>query len=252
MSHNSISADGTWHPRSDRKANIVWMAVVWAAILSGFGLDMTRYMAETPAPPLILHFHGAVYVVWLVLVSTQIFLVEAGHVALHKQLGWAVAILSAAMVPLGVIAALVDQARQVTHPDYAPQFLSLEFEDMVGFSIFIIAGLLRRRDPAAHKRLMILSAVSLTDAGFGRLWSNGVKTVFPGPLGWWLEYYWGIALLLIAMAVWDLWRRRRIHPTVLFGAAVLWSGEIIAMILNFSPWWRTSMVALVKAWNFAG
>ena len=46
----------------DRKIYIGWIAIVWAAIISGFGLDFGRYMAERPGPPLILHLHAAVYV----------------------------------------------------------------------------------------------------------------------------------------------------------------------------------------------
>jgi hypothetical protein len=64
----------------------------------------------------------------------------------------------------GAATALVDQVRQVTHPDYAPQFLALEFEEMITFSIFMTAGVIYRRNPAAHKRLMLLSAVAISDA----------------------------------------------------------------------------------------
>ena len=95
----------------------------------------------------------------------------------------------------------------------APQFLALEFEEMFAFSAFIIAGLLWRKDPAAHKRLMILSAVAISDAGFARIWLIGIKVTPPGLLGWWVQYYWGIALLLVSMIAWDLWRRRRIYPS---------------------------------------
>ena len=141
-------------PQTDRNAYVVWMALIWAAILGGFGLDFMRYMHETPPPPGILHFHAAVYVIWLVLVSMQIFLVQSGNIRFHMRLGWATAIVSAAMVPLGLFAALVDQARQVDHPDYAPQFLALEFEEVLAFSTFIIAGLLSRKSLAEHKRVM--------------------------------------------------------------------------------------------------
>ena len=249
---SSVTAGATWHPRSDRKAYIVWMAVVWAGTLAGFGLDFSRYFGETPAPPAILHIHGAVYAAWLGLVSVQVFLVEKGDIRLHKSLGWVTAVVSAVMVPLGVIAALVDMARQVSHPDYAPQFLGLEFIDMVGFAIFIAAGLLWRKDPAAHKRLMILSALALVDASFSRAWQLTIKVVPPGPFGWWMTYFLGTTLMLIAMAAWDLWRRRRIHPTVLFGMAVLWTGELTSAVLQFSPGWKTAMVALVKAWAWTG
>jgi hypothetical protein len=89
------------------------MAMVWVAVLGGFGLDFARYVHESPPPPPILHVHAVVYVAWLVLVSVQISLVETGNIRLHMQLGWATAILSAAMVPLGLAAAMVDQVRQV-------------------------------------------------------------------------------------------------------------------------------------------
>jgi hypothetical protein len=236
----------------DRKIYIGWIGVVWLAIISGFGLDFGRYMAEQPGPPAILHIHATVYVVWLVLVSVQIFLVETGDIKRHKTLGWATAILSAVMVPLGLTAAFVDQARQIGTTDYAPQFLSLEFGEMIGFATFIAAGILWRKNIAAHKRLMILAAVAISDAGFARLWIAGFKITVPGHFGWWLQYYWGIAILLVAMMAWDWWKRGRVHPAVLGGAALLWTCQFIATELFFSPTWKAMMIALVNAWGWRG
>jgi hypothetical protein len=241
-----------WSPVSDRRIYVFWIGVIWAAILAGFGLDLSRYLGETPPPPIILHVHAAFFVFWLGLVTLQILLIETGNLRLHKRLGWLTVAVSVLLVPLGLAAALVDQARQVTHPDYAPQFLALEFEEMITFSVFMTAGVIFRRHPAAHKRLMLLSAVAISDAGFARIWLMGIKTEVPGLFGWWLQYFWGIFLILVAMGAWDLWRRRRIHPAVLFGAALLWTGEIVATILNFSPTWRGLMVRLVNAWGYTG
>ena len=116
----------------------------------------------------------------------------------------------------------------------------------------MIAGVIFRRNPAAHKRLMILSAVAISDAGFARIWLMGINTEIPG-------LFWLVAAIPLGHfshsrrhGVWDLWRRRRIHPAVLFGAALLWTGEIITTILNFSPTWRDVMVRLVNAWGYAG
>jgi hypothetical protein len=241
-------AASVWSPASDRKVYAVWIAVVWAAVLAGFGLDFARYLGEVPAPPMILHVHAAFYVLWLALVTLQILWVEVGKLRWHMQLGWLTVAVSVLMVPLGLTAAFVDQARQVAQPDYAPQFLSLEFEEAIAFSVFMVGGVIYRRRPAAHKRLMLIAAIAISDAGFARI----MKTDVPGLFGWWLQYFWGIFLLLIAMGAWDLWRRRRIHPALLFGAALLWSGEIVATILNFSPTWRELMVRLVNAWGYAG
>ena len=189
---------------------------------------------------------------WLALVTTQILLVEGGRVRLHKTLGWWVAGLSLVMVPLGLVAAMVDKARVFGRPDADLQFLSLEFEEMFAFSTFMIAGLFWRKDMSAHKRLMILTAVSISDAGFARLYQSTIKVTPPGPFGWWLQYFWGIALMVLAMAAWDLWRRRRIHPAVLFGAAVLFGGEIAATALYFTPAWAAAMTHLVQAWGWKG
>src|ERR1700761_3073047 len=123
MAHASSAR---WLPASDRKIYVIWVGAVWGAILLGFGLDFTHFLAESPPPPFILHFHAAVFLFWLALVSLQILWVETGHVRRHMRLGWLTVGLSALMVPLGLAAALVDQARQVSHADYAPQFLALE------------------------------------------------------------------------------------------------------------------------------
>ncbi len=239
-------------PRTDRNAYVVWMGIIWAAILGGFALDFSRYLSEIPPPPAILHIHGAVYVIWLILVSMQIFLIQAGNIRIHMRLGWAIAIVSAAMVPLGLVAALVDQARQAGHSDYAPQFLALEFEEMFAFSTFIIAGLLSRRNLAEHKRWMILSAVAISDAGFGRIWQMGIKHTLPGPFGWWLQFFWGITLILIAMLAWDWFRHKRVMRAVVWGAAVLWGGQVATTVLNFTPAWKSLMVEMVRAWGYTG
>lgn len=241
-----------WDPRTDRKAYIVWMGLVLMGFLAGFGLDFARYLGETPAPPPILHVHGALYVTWLALVVIQIVLVEKNDIRSHRWLGWATAIVSVTLVPMGIVAALVDEARRLNHPDSDPQFLGLEFQDLIMFSIFIGAGLVWRRDPPAHKRLMILSAIALSDAGFARIWLNSGRPAFPGQVGWWFEYYWGCVLMLAAMIGWDLWRRRRVHPAVLAGAALMIGGEIVTTILQFSPGWKALMTAAVKAWGYTG
>ncbi len=228
---------------------MVWMGLVWVSILAGFGLDLTRFLGESPPPPLILHLHAGLYLIWLGLVSAQIGLIEANQIRLHRQLGWATVVVSALMVPSGLVAAMVDQHRQIAHADYAPQFLSLEFEEMIGFSTLMIAGILTRRNPAEHKRYMILSAVAISDAGSARFWQMAIKWALPGPFGWWLQFFWGISLILIAMLAWDLIVHRRVMRATVLGAALLWGGEIVATALNFSPGWKALMTAAVKAWG---
>jgi hypothetical protein len=54
------------------------------------------------------------------------------------------------------------------------------------------------------------------------------------------------------MLAWDLMKHRRVMRSVMFGAALLWSGEAIASVLYFSPAWKTATAGLVRAWGWAG
>ena len=241
-----------WAAAGDRKIYIVWIGFLWAMTLGGFVPDWTRYMGETPAPPFILHFHGAVYALWLVLVSVQIALIERGNPSLHKTLGWWVVGVTALMVPLGVVAAMVDMARQQGHKDNAPEFLGLEFQSMAVLGVLLWAVTELRRDPAAHKRLTMLMAVDLLDPGASRLLGFVSTWRQSSAGGWWLSYFWANAILLIALIGWDLWKRRSVHPVLLWGGLLIVAGEAVAVVLQFSPRWHGAMVSLVRAWGWTG
>ena len=238
--------------RADRQVTLVWMLAIWTFALFGFGADSARFLHETPAPPLIMLLHGAISVGWLGLVSTQVLLAETGNIARHRKLGWWVVGLSVAMVPLGVVAALVDMARQVGHPDYAPQFLGEEFQDVFAFAVCTAAGVLTRRRREDHSRFMVLAAVALADVGPGRIATNLVGAAPDGPLAVWATYYWGTALVLVAMCAWDLVRLGRVTRSLMLGAALLWTGEAITSVLFFMPGWKSAMAGLVRAWGWAG
>ena len=237
---------------ADRKVTLVWILAIWTFALFGFGADFARFVHETPAPPFALGFHGAFSVAWLGLVSTQVVLAETNRIRLHRQLGWWTIGVSAVMVPLGVVAAMVDMARSATRPDYAPQFLGQEFQDIFAFAVCTAAGVLMRRNRASHSRWMVLAAVALMDVGPGRIFTNLISPTPANPLQVWLTYYWGTALLLIAMLAWDLVKHRRLMRATLLGAVLLWGGEAIASLLYFAPAWKSAMAGLVRAWGWAG
>jgi hypothetical protein len=143
-------------------------------------------------------------------------------------------------------------ARQVTHADYGPQFLAEEFQDILAFAVCIVAGIVTRKNRAEHARFMILAAVALLDVGPGRIASNIFDVMPTSPLGVWAQFYWGTALILIAMLAWDLIKHGRVMRSVALGATLLWSGEAIASVLYFSPAWKSTAAGLVKAWGWAG
>jgi len=239
-------------PSRDRHIYILWIALVWAGMIAGFLPDLGRYLAEKPAPPLVLHVHGMVYFAWLVVVTAQIALVEMRRPALHRRLGWWLVGLSVALVPLGLVAALADMTRAAAQTPYHPEFLGLEFQSLLVFSILLMLAVRMRGDLAAHKRLMILLTVCFLDPGTSRAFGTFSPIHPDGAFGWWLNYFWGNAAMMLAMLGWDRWRHGRIHPALLAGCALLASGEAVATILEFSPWWHVAAGQLVTAWGWAG
>lgn len=243
---------GAFAPARDRRIYVLWIALVWAGMLAGFLPDLGRYFAETPPPPPIMHVHGIVYFAWLVGVTLQIALVEVRKVALHRLLGWWLAGLSVAMVVLGLVVAMVDMARSVKQQNFDTQFLGLEFQAMVVFSVLLAAAVHWRGDLAAHKRLMILMPVSILDPGTSRAWGFFSPWHPGGQFGWWLHFYGGNAAMVVALLAWDLYRHRRIHPALATGAVLIFAGEAVGAWLEFLPAWHDATMRMVAAWGWTG
>ena len=62
---------GTWSAREDRWPSTVWLGVLWAGMIAGFGLDLPFYLHATPRPSWILHAHAAVFTIWMLVLTTQ-------------------------------------------------------------------------------------------------------------------------------------------------------------------------------------
>jgi hypothetical protein len=82
----------------------------------------------------------------------------------------------------------------------------LAFTVLGGFAIAL------RKNPDAHKRLMVLATICIANAGFGRWWGPPLARLL-GDSGYWANWAQGYLsdFLLIAMVgVYDLISRRRL------------------------------------------
>jgi hypothetical protein len=227
-----------FHPW-DRNFFLLLLAAIWAGILAGFVRDMFAHVTGKHVPfALIVHFHAAVFVGWLVLLTTQMSLIRAGRADLHQRLGVIGLVMIPIMTLLGPATSLVMGHLEFGTPDGDASFIILPIMGMVSFSVIALGGLALRRDPAAHKRLILLATVFISDAGFAR-WLGGPlsKLLGDGVLPFYAESYFGPVLLVGVMAGYDLVTRRRLHPAFA-GAAVfgLTNEVIVAFIYNLPAW----------------
>lgn len=194
------------------------MAIAMAAtVIGGFGSFAMRGMVNIPHVPFWVHVHGVVFLCWTLLFVAQNALVSRGSMALHRRLGWTTVGLSAAMVPLGVVTAVMAvRLGRVPFFFTPPIFLSLSALELGAFAVLMIAAVTLRRRTDWHKRMMLCAMIAIMGPAFGR--------ILPMPL---LGQMAGLAvlgsqLLFLAVAVGhDLATRRQMHPAYGCGAVVI-------------------------------
>jgi len=245
-----------WDPREDRKVYLVWVGLMWAGLLAGFGLDIPYYfLKEIPRPAWIIYVHAAVFTGWMFILTTQVVLIQSKRFALHQKIGKLALGWAALMMLVGPAAFLTKDAQLLAHPHADQSFIVLmavNISDIGGFGLFTAAGYYLRRDPASHKRMMMLAMVAMADPGFSRITGvllNPFPTDFLPNL---IATFYGNFLLLGLMAGWDLWRRGTLNRAFAIGAVLLAGSEVGAIALQYSPAWKQIAIAITRTWGYAG
>lgn len=229
----------------------LWMAFAMIAVLAiGFGLKGANngfsYYLGHREYPMVLHAHSAVFTGWLLLYVAQVTLVYRGNTRWHRQLGLASLPLIIAMPPLGIITAVVMRRFdlvnhiQIDTNGTAYTFLAIMFWDMIIFTSLMVAGLLLRRKPMLHRRLMFLATLSMMHAGLARL---SYANFSLGGLLFYLPDH-----LFIALTIWHEWRKTgRVHRIYKIVWPLWFVGQIIAMFMWLNPpaFWLNFCRALV-------
>jgi hypothetical protein len=216
---------------------------IWLAIVLGFAIDMVaRARSGTLDFPLIVHLHVVAYAGWLVLLAVQVWLVRTGRVAVHRRLGVAALVLLPAMIVLGPATAFYGVADNPYMPDKWIAWLSVNYTNALGSVALLTGGFLMRRNPAAHKRLMLMGTIALTEPGFSRIWLSFLEArLGEGYVPFYFSTYIGTLVLVIAVGAYDFATRRRLHPAYIAAALWIFANEALATWLFYQPFWLTAM-----------
>jgi hypothetical protein len=223
-----------------------WTAIAaFTVVVVGFARTYyLRLLFGAPALPWLLHLHGALMTSWFALFFVQTSLIAAHRVRLHKRLGILGGVLAGLIVVVATTVALHGAARELHRPTTGGppplQFMGFILIVLLVFAILVGAALLLRRRRDWHKRLMLLSCLSMTGPGLTRIppqWFHAfafLKT--GGPTG-----LFGLDLVLVyACVAWDTWRYRRLHPAFVCGALLIVAYDLpfIWMFLSSATWTR--------------
>jgi uncharacterized membrane protein YozB (DUF420 family) len=243
-----IHTTATWPARDDRRAALVWLGLFWIFVGVGFGFDLHHYVHEHPAVPMIVHIHAIATTLWLLTVTALVGLVETGNVQLHRRLGMFAAGYAALVLVIAPCAELSWQALNLKTPGAPPpQFVSLAFSGVISMAVLLFWGIRLRRNSAAHRRVMILATISISDAGFSRLVGMFLRspTTF---FGTYLFFEGGSLLIIVLMFLWD-WKRDRIMQQFLWGLSVVVGVGLAATGLYFSQTWASISRSLLEGWG---
>jgi hypothetical protein len=222
------------------------VCAIWLAIVLGFGIDIVkRARSGALTFSLIVHLHAAAYTGWLVLLAVQVLLVRTGRLAVHRRLGFAALILLPAMLVLGPATAYYGVADNRHMPDKWIAWLSVNWTNALGSVVLLAAGFVMRRHPAAHKRLMVMGTIAVTEPGFSRIWAPFLESrLGEGYVPFYFSTYIGTFLLIIAVGAYDLATRRRLHPAYCIAALWIFANEALADWLFHQPFWLADMKEL--------
>lgn len=191
-----------------------------ALVTCGFSNTIGPGLLHTQRPVrdvILLSIHAAVFYGWMLLMVVQAALVRSRHIRLHRLLGWFGAANAVLVVIMGLWA---------TFHQPAPFALGrIGLLSMAGFGIPVTLGILWRKRPAYHRRLLLIGTAVLTNAAFARFPGGYLPTHF---------FYAGTDLLIAMGIAHDLWVQRSVHVIYRYSTPLLLAAEIAVLI----PAWR--------------
>lgn len=239
----STSRRITYRPvnRTLEHAFFTGMAILMCACVY-IGFSPTYFQAgiiHAPLPTPILHIHGALFTLWMLLFTVQAVLVAAHRVKLHRTLGTVAFCLPPIMIVLGVIAAVnaLHRGVQIGPLDPSTSF-AIPTIGILGFIVVIYASWKTRRQPDAHKRLILLATMGLVEAAFGRFpWTRMGLPPAAGALT-------GLGILILLLIMYDLVSLHRIHRSTMWSAPFTFAVNALAVPIGMTAAWHNLAAAM--------
>jgi hypothetical protein len=231
--HMAVSSAPIRTKRRTRRFYVGMAIAITITVFAGFSRSyFLKAYYGTPELSLLLHLHGLVFTAWILFFLVQTTLVAAGRTYIHRRMGVAGAVLAVLVIVLGTTTAILrakDGAAPI--PGVSPlSFLAVPLFDMVVFAILVGGALYFRHRLEAHKRLMTLAMISLLSAPIARLPFGVLKAGPPA--------FFGLTdLFIVALLVYDLATRRRVHPATIWGGLLIVASQPLRLIISGTPAW---------------
>jgi hypothetical protein len=224
----------------------VMVALLTVTMVVGFA--KTYFLAGVfgaKLPNLLIHIHGAVFACWFLLLLIQSALASAHRVDLHRKLGIAGVVVACLMLPLGILATSEFLIRESAQR-WILLAAVMPVAELGIFSVLAAAAFILRKQPAFHKRLILLATIGLMGAAVGRIqflpfWQfHGVAAI---RLVWAYTY-----VFIVLLAAYDLWSTRRVNRATVWGSVfIIAVQQAILMVWTTAPW--HAFIGWMQSWR---
>ena len=187
-----------------------------------------------PVPSTLVHVHGVIMSMWVILFSVQAFLISSKRIRLHMTLGMSSVVLAGVMFVTGLLTAAGAAARGSGFPGYDPLvFMNVPFVGLIVFAVLYGAAIYYRKNAAVHKRLMLVTVIVFLSPSIARL-----PLPFIPVLG--SIWFFGVpALIGLALLAADTYRSGKLNRSFLYGTLFgTITGPLMLLFARTEAWHR--------------
>jgi hypothetical protein len=231
---------------SRRNASDAWfwgLTWVYCAIVIAFGFAppvQERFFGQIQEPAsFALVIHVWTFSAWMFLLAFQALVAATRRLEWHRMLGMLMIPLAAAMIWSGLASEMQFQQRVLERGQDSSDFFAISSTYLLTFAVLVLLAWSHRRNPPAHKRLVLLATAAILAGAHMRVWGGlWPDSWFDENYLFRLFFFFGGTLIIIAIGmIHDLLTRRRLHQVYVFGAPSLLIIYMIATSLHDNLAW---------------
>ncbi len=233
------SAFAPYHA-SDRNFFLGFVLLSWFGVLMGFAPASIGRLAGRAdyVAPLVLHIHALAFVGWLLLLTSQTLLIRRQNVVLHRKAGLISTLLIPVMAVTAVAAEIYSQRYYLDHPPNSQAFFIIPLFYIAAFTPLAVAAVMLRRDPPAHKRLILLATTVLIGAAYTRWWGASLTAIVgDGFVGMIINTFTATNVIMISAIAYDYATRGQVHKVYRVAVPAILIGELVTSWLYHSAEW---------------
>ena len=205
---------------------------------------------ETVPATIALQAHVWSFSAWMSLLGIQAFLAGTNRMELHRFFGLAMLPLAAVMLSAAGFSEMESAQRSLALQDFGVGFRAVTFGMLITFAVIVPFAWVKRKDPPAHKRLILLATASIMSGAHFRNWG-----------AWWsqewfdesflsrLLFYYGGTMILASLGMaYDLISRKALHPVYKIAVPVMLAWQVAVIMAYDSEWFPRWFGPIIEAY----